>query len=203
SLPTDDIVVTVLNEVSTTERPPWEGEPTFAATPNAPEPAHSGDGFDDFPRYNGPLGKILCPFHVEKTPSCHLYDDGHYYCYGCPRYGWPDEDLGDIDENAIVRANPAPSTDTLKSALKLWDASEPITNTLAARSLADTRKLDLAALSADIDAVLRFHPRCPFGGNGARHPCLLALFRDVETDAPAGIHRIGLTPDAAKIKRLT
>jgi len=51
--------------------------------------------------------------------------------------------------------------------------------------------------------VLRFHPRCVFGGNGARHPCLLALFRDVEDDAPAGIHRIGLTADGNKIKRLT
>src|SRR5262249_25364087 len=45
--------------------------------------------------------------------------------------------------------------------------------------------------------------RCVFGGNGARHPCLLALFRDVEDDAPAGIHRIGLTPDGNKIERLT
>jgi hypothetical protein len=32
---------------------------------------------------------------------------------------------------------------------------------------------------------------------------VLALFRDVESDAPAGIHRIGLTPDAKKIRRLT
>src|SRR5215471_13528818 len=97
----------------------------------------------------------------------------------------------------------ATDTDTLERALKLWDESKPIAGTLAARYLTDIRKLDLAALSADIDAGLRFHPRCPFGGNGARHPCLLALFRDVESDAPAGIHRIGLTADANKIKRLT
>src|SRR5262249_47439933 len=51
--------------------------------------------------------------------------------------------------------------------------------------------------------VLRFHPRCPFGANGGRHPCLVALFRDVESDTPAGIHRVGLTTDAKKIKRLT
>src|SRR5262249_2376559 len=201
SEPADDIVITVLNEVSTTERPPWEGNSTFAAAPRTFEPMHVGDSFDNFPRYNS--GKILCPFHEEKTPSCHLYEDGHYHCFGCNAHGWIDEDIGDIDGNTIIRANPAPSTDTLESALKLWDASEPITNTLAARYLADTRRLDLAALAADIDAVLRFHPRCPFGGNGARHPCLLALFRDVESDAPAGIHRIGLTPDANKIKRLT
>jgi hypothetical protein len=28
-----------------------------------------------------------------------------------------------------------------------------------------------------------------------RRACLLALYRDVESDAPAGIHRIALTPD--------
>jgi DNA primase len=24
----------------------------------------------------------LCPFHSEKSPSCHIYED-HFYCYGC------------------------------------------------------------------------------------------------------------------------
>jgi hypothetical protein len=47
---------------------------------------------------------------------------------------------------------------------------------------------------------LRFLPRCPFG-QGKRHPCLIALFRDIETGERAGIHRIALTPDAQKIER--
>src|SRR5262249_948324 len=94
-------------------------------------------------------------------------------------------------------------TGTLERGLELWDEAKPIADTLAARYLTDTRKLDLNALPADIDTVLRFHAHCPFGGNGARHPCLLALFRDTESDKPAGIHRIGLTPDAKKIRRLT
>ena len=29
---------------------------------------------------------ILCPFHAEKTPSCHLWDD-HFKCFGCGKYG--------------------------------------------------------------------------------------------------------------------
>lgn len=29
---------------------------------------------------------ILCPFHSEKTPSLHLWDD-HYKCYGCGKHG--------------------------------------------------------------------------------------------------------------------
>jgi DNA primase len=31
-------------------------------------------------------GDILCPFHSEKTPSFHLWDD-HYKCFGCPAHG--------------------------------------------------------------------------------------------------------------------
>jgi hypothetical protein len=27
-------------------------------------------------------GKVLCPFHTEKTPSLQLYPDGTFYCYG-------------------------------------------------------------------------------------------------------------------------
>ena len=45
------------------------------------------------------------------------------------------------------------------------------------------RHIDVAALPENLDAVLRFHPDCPFG-KGTRHPCLLALFRDLFTTRP-------------------
>lgn len=31
--------------------------------------------------------KVCCPFHGEKTPSFHIYDDDHYHCYGCQAHG--------------------------------------------------------------------------------------------------------------------
>jgi hypothetical protein len=81
----------------------------------------------------------------------------------------------------------------------LWGQSVPIASTTAARYLSRVRGIDLAALPANIDDVLRFHARCPFAG--VRHPCLIALMRDTTTDTPTGIHRIGLTSVARKIDR--
>ena len=31
--------------------------------------------------------KGCCPFHAEKTPSFHVYEDGHYHCFGCRAHG--------------------------------------------------------------------------------------------------------------------
>ena len=142
-------------------------------------------------------GKIICPFHDDHDPSLHLYADGHYHCYVCGAHG-------DIEE--LPEAPPASppgaarsQTDTLKRGIRLWQTAVSIRGTLAERYLTEIRKLDLAILP-DIDAVLRFHPRCPFDGNW--HPCVIALFRDVETDAVAGIHRVALTADAEKIGRM-
>ena len=82
---------------------------------------------------------------------------------------------------------------TLAAAWQLWQAAKPITGTKAIKYLADVRAIDVDLLPTD-DNALRYHPRCPFGpGNSA--PCLIAHYRDVETDAFAGIHRIALTDD--------
>ena len=88
----------------------------------------------------------------------------------------------------------AQEADTLASALRLWEEAQPIAGTLAEHYLADARRIDIDKLPAESSQVLRFHPMCVFGP-GTRVPCLLALFRDAETDAPAGIHRIALTPE--------
>ena len=158
-------------------------------------------------------GKVRCPFHDDATPSLQIYAD-HYHCFVCGAHGGPVDwlvqvDGMDRDEAIDLLANwDGPITPIVPKdpeiarafALRLWDEGTPIAGTLAARYLTETRCIDLTALSANIDAVLRFHARCPFGP-GTRHPCLLALLRDITTDAVSGIHRIGLTTDARKIER--
>jgi len=39
-------------------------------------------------RDNGAKQIIKCPFHSEKTPSCVIYPDNGYYCYGCKKFGF-------------------------------------------------------------------------------------------------------------------
>jgi len=82
----------------------------------------------------------------------------------------------------------------------LWEEGVPVAGTLAARYFTEIRGIDLAALPTDVDRVLRFHPRCPFGPN-VRHPCLMALMHNVTTDTPTGIQRVALTPEGHKIDR--
>lgn len=36
---------------------------------------------------NGSLWKLCCPFHLERTPSCVIYPDQHFHCFGCHSRG--------------------------------------------------------------------------------------------------------------------
>jgi DNA polymerase len=153
-------------------------------------------------------GKVCCPFHADDTPSCHIYDD-HFHCFGCGAHGGAIDWLRDVEEmdhdaaiqllanlqGALTRPRKTDGeTRTLANAKRLWEQAQPISGTLGIQYLADIRGIDTDMLPPGAEAVLRFHPRCPFGP-GNQVPCLIALYRDVETDAPAGIHRIALTPE--------
>jgi DNA polymerase I-like protein with 3'-5' exonuclease and polymerase domains len=193
--------------VKTPDERPWRAIPLAALIG---EPLHNG--------------KILCPYHDDHQPSLHIYRD-HYYCFVCNARGnhidWLRDVVG-LSYDAAIEAllnyqgplsqpdKDKPDNDidtyTLNLARALWPAAQPIVGTPAIRYLAETRGIDVDLLPANTETVLRFHPRCPFGRDGARKPCLLALFRDVETDAFAGIHRIALTPEVfagGKVERMT
>jgi DNA polymerase I-like protein with 3'-5' exonuclease and polymerase domains len=166
--------------------------------------------------------KICCRFHDEATPSLHIYHD-HYYCFGCHAYGdhidwlmqiegldhaaaqdvltnWTGPVISQCTAAGRALEEIAEAEKNRAYVLRWWDAAKPIRGTLAARYLADIRGIDLDALPDNVDDTLRFHPRCVFGP-GIRQPCLIALMRDACGDAPVGIQRIALTPDAQKIDR--
>jgi DNA polymerase len=160
---------------------------------------------------------INCPFHDDSTPSLKLYSD-HFHCYGCGAHGdlvdWlmmtegltRGEAVRVLDHREGERALVAPTGDRgadharkLKYAMQLWSAARPIAGTLAARYLADRRRIDIALLPDDVDEALRFHPHCPF--DKTEHPALLALMRNPVTDEPVGIQRVALTSEGDKIDR--
>jgi hypothetical protein len=74
-------------------------------------------------------------------------------------------------------------------AARIWDTARPIKKTLAERYLANVCGIDIEQIT-DIDDVLRFN------GNE-----LLALMRDVVTDAPKAIIRIALDDAGQKIEQ--
>jgi phage/plasmid primase-like uncharacterized protein len=80
-------------------------------------------------------------------------------------------------------------------ALRWWNEGSSIWNTPAQAYLASRECAAMFPL--DREAVFRWHPACPFGG--AQLPCLLAIYRNVHTDEPQGIHRTPLTLDGRRV----
>jgi DNA polymerase len=150
-------------------------------------------------------GRVSCPFHDDPQPSCKIYAD-HFHCYGCgargDRIDWLTRVEGMTRAEAIAAlqdwrgpASAEQSHDIAQRvafALEIWNAALPLAGSIGERYLAETRGIDVSKLPATIHEALRFHPSCAFGAR-TRHPCIIALLRDPLTDAPVGIHRIGLT----------
>jgi phage/plasmid primase-like uncharacterized protein len=90
-----------------------------------------------------------------------------------------------------------------KSALRLWHEAGPIEGSIGIVYLREVRRI--FGLPPNVHDVLRFHPHCFFGrdeaGQWIFHPCIIALFRDVITDEPTGVHRIALDSQGKLISR--
>lgn len=78
-------------------------------------------------------------------------------------------------------------------ALDLWEATLPLKGTPAETYLTSR------GVSYDGDA-LRWHPFCPFGK--ARVGCMVALVRNIVTDAPQAVHRTAIDPGGRKLSQL-
>ena len=104
-------------------------------------------------------------------------------CITSERADWHDVEL------AITRSDN-------DAALRLWSEARDPRGTLVERYLR-RRGLELADNIAG--TVLRFHPALRYEGRDT--PGMIALYRDLRTDRPCGIHRTFLRPDATKIAR--
>jgi putative DNA primase/helicase len=126
-----------------------------------------------------------------------------YFCNHCGENGCSHPDaprrVVDLAEQQRRRDEAKRHAETEKQqrkeqALKLWDEGQPFRGSPAESYLLHTRGIgDWLNTFGFIDQVFRYHPDCPFGGE--RHPCLIALVRDIKTDAPIAIHRTALTKD--------
>lgn len=105
---------------------------------------------------------------------------------------------GDAPEaRSLSSRHPEPDkADKIGLALSTWRQSVDARGTLVERYLA-ARGLELGANHFE---VIRFHHACPF--KGQRVPAMVALFRDVLTDRPCGIHRTPLLLDGSDRDRV-
>ena len=159
-------------------------------------------------------GHVSCPFHDDPQPSCKIYVD-HFHCFGCGERGdrvdWLMKVEGMTKAEAVVTlqdwSGPVSTeqqhdiAERTAFALQIWDAAQPLAGSIGECYLADTRGIDVGKLPPVINDALRFHPRCVFGA-GTYHPCIIALMRDPVTDAPVGIHRIGLAQENGVVVKL-
>ena len=164
-------------------------------------------------------GKIICPFHHDRRPSLHVYQD-HFHCFVCGARGdhidWLmfTENMTRAEALRLLAAWDGPTCTpeadddgrTLAQALAIWEASQPIAKAATAlHYLCEVRRIDVDALPDD--AALRFHPKCPIVRRGGTLPCIVALYRDVLSDDFAGVHLVLLTDDVlfagGKVRRLT
>ena len=158
--------------------------------------------------------RVSCPFHDDPNPSCSIYPD-HYFCHACKARGdridWLTKVEGMTKAEAItalydwsgpIMAELTHSIEEkLEFALDIWNAALPLIGSIGEHYFADTRGIDVSKLPSTIHEVLRFHPHCVFGA-GTFCPCIIALMRDPLTDAPVGVHRIGLEPTNGKVSKL-
>jgi putative DNA primase/helicase len=156
--------------------------------------------------------RALCPAHNDRTPSMSIDDAAGgrilLKCWsGCPQSAIIDAlkrrglwDTKAQRDRPIARNNRDPSEirrENTPRAGEIWRATRPIAGTIAEHYLRDRGLTDLPG---DFDQVVRFHPDCPFGAR-VRKPCMVALYRNIQTNAPQAVHRTALTADGKKIDR--
>lgn len=147
----------------------------------------------------------LCPFHSERSPSFTVFDGGNrFHCFGCGAggdvldfvqalHGVGLREAGEIlggGELPVVSLPPIPPDDGANrtdEAIAIWDAAQPIKDTLAETYLR-WRGIDIALPDCLRFASLRY------GRSGPEYPVLVAAVSDV-AGRIMGIQRTYLARD--------
>ncbi len=159
--------------------------------------------------------KGRCPFHEDRTPSFHVYDD-HYHCFGCGAHGdvitWMMRAKGLSFPEAVAHLAGTPM-DRFEDGREVR-TTEPIAPR-ADVDAANRRELARRIWTESVDArgtvaetylqnrgvrppdrpVIRFHPFCPRSGGAL--PAMIALMTDPATGKPCGVHRTFLAADGS------
>ena len=101
-----------------------------------------------------------------------------------------------ISGQRVARKQNNDHAERIHLSLRLWNQSSDPHGTIVERYLA-SRKLTLP--DHIVDEVVRFHPSLTF--EGSKVGAMVALFRDIATNKPCGIHRTFLDGDARKLGR--
>jgi putative DNA primase/helicase len=123
-----------------------------------------------------------------------------YYCNHCEAQGYCRPDFSsrvvDLAEQQRRRDKATRLAETEKQertrrALTVYEGSNAYRKSPVEDYLCHTREIgDWLESFPCLDEVFRYHPSCPFGGECL--PCMLALVRDIRTNAPVAIHRTAL-----------
>jgi hypothetical protein len=172
-------------------------------------------------RLNGRVERVgPCPvcggvdrFGINTRKQC-------WHCRGCQRGGDVISLVEHLDGVSFVEAvatlagesaerrqarqppqNQRESDREYQDAIALFDDASPVIGTMGEAYLAK-RRIDIGAIGfPGLDGVIRFNRSCPFGP-GERAPCLVALYRNIETNLPVAIQRIAIAPNLDKLGRM-
>jgi hypothetical protein len=122
----------------------------------------------------------------------------HCHANGCCRPDTPSRVI-DLAQQQRQRKQAKRLAETEKQnrtrqALALWNEAGSFRGSPAEDYLHHTRSIgDWLNKLPFLDKVFRYHPACPFGPE--RLPSMVALVREIKTNAPVAIHRTALTTD--------
>jgi hypothetical protein len=171
-------------------------------------------------KWQGRYGLCRCPVHADKTPSLKVRDDPRkddgvdVICFaGCnwkdikdnlrrqgllPQFNGSSSEQRRLLQTPMLRhfatrvSEPDDDTDQrIEHALKIWQASKPLPDTLGWKYFTEHRGLDIGKLG-ELEHALRYH---------AGFDAVMALMTTPVGNEPCGIHRTFLTTQGEKRER--